>query len=97
MYLWGEVSQNSTYIDAGAYGFTTEMEAIEQYWFDYDETNWLGDHPDRVADQAYDYPFQEQVRFMALQWGMEHILVDSLCMYTVSSGYLFLNTLQTMV
>ena len=58
MYLWGEVSQNSTYIDAGAYGFTTEMEAIEQYWFDYDETNWLGDHPDRVADQAYDYPFQ---------------------------------------
>lgn len=58
MYLWGEVSQNSTYIDAGAYGFTTEMEAIEQYWFDYDETNWLGDHPDRAADQAYDYPFQ---------------------------------------
>ena len=34
------------------------MEAIEQYWFDYDETNWLGDHPDRAADQAYDYPFQ---------------------------------------
>lgn len=58
MYLWGEVSQNSTYIDAGAYGFTTEMEAIEQYWFDYDETNWLGDHPDRAADQVYDYPFQ---------------------------------------
>ena len=23
MYLWGEANQNKTYIDAGAYGFTT--------------------------------------------------------------------------
>ena len=34
------------------------MDAVEQYWFDYDETNWLGDHPDRDADKVYDYPFQ---------------------------------------
>lgn len=58
MYLWGEATQNQTYIDAGAYGFTTEMDAVEQYWFDYDEDNWLGDHPDREADKVYDYPFQ---------------------------------------
>lgn len=58
MYLWGEVTGDDTYIDAGAYGFTTEMEAVLQYWFDYDETNWLGDNPDREADKVYDYPFQ---------------------------------------
>ena len=28
MYLWGEATQNTKYIDAGAYGFTTEMDAI---------------------------------------------------------------------
>ena len=58
MYLWGEATQQQKWIDAGAYGFTTEMDAVEQYWFDYDETNWLGDHPDRDADKVYDYPFQ---------------------------------------
>ena len=56
MYLWGEATQNDTYIDAGAYGFTTEMDAVEQYWFDYGGTNWLGDDPEN--DGGYDYPFQ---------------------------------------
>ena len=53
MYLWGEATQNKTYIDAGAYGFTTEMEAVEQYWFDYDETNWLPEYPFEAAGQIY--------------------------------------------
>lgn len=53
MYLWGEVTQNDTYIDAGAYGFTTEMDAIEQYWFDYDEDNWLEAYPFQAAGQIY--------------------------------------------
>ena len=53
MYLWGEATQNKTYIDAGAYGFTTEMDAIEQYWFDYDEDNWLPDYPFQAAGQIY--------------------------------------------
>ena len=53
MYLWGEATQNQTYIDAGAYGFTTEMDAVEQYWFDYDETNWLEDYPFQGTGQIY--------------------------------------------
>lgn len=53
MYLWGEATQNQTYIDAGAYGFTTEMDAVEQYWFDYDETNWLKGYPFQAAGQIY--------------------------------------------
>lgn len=53
MYLWGEATQNQTYIDAGAYGFTTEMDAVEQYWFDYDETNWLPEYPFQAAGQIY--------------------------------------------
>lgn len=53
MYLWGEVTQNQTYIDAAAYGFTTEMESVLQYWFDYDETNWLEEFPFEGVGQIY--------------------------------------------
>ena len=53
MYLWGETTKNSKYIDAGAYGFTTEMEAIEQYWFDYDGDNWLEKYPFEGTGQIY--------------------------------------------
>lgn len=53
MYLWGEATQNQKYIDAGAYGFTTEMEAVEQYWFDYDGDNWLPEYPFEGTGQIY--------------------------------------------
>ncbi len=53
MYLWGQVTQNQKYIDAGAYGFTTEMYAVLQYWFDYDETNWLEEYPFEGVGQIY--------------------------------------------
>ena len=53
MYLWGEATGNQKYIDAGAYGFTTEMDAVEQYWFDYDEDNWLPEYPFQATGQIY--------------------------------------------
>ena len=53
MYLWGEVSKQDKYIDAGAYGFTTEMEAVKQYWFDYDGDNWLDTFPFQGTGQVY--------------------------------------------
>lgn len=53
MYLWGEATGNQKYIDAGAYGFTTEMDAVEQYWFDYDEDNWLPEYPFQGTGQIY--------------------------------------------
>lgn len=53
MYLWGEVSKQDKYIDAGAYGFTTEMEAVKQYWFDYDGDNWLDSYPFQGTGQIY--------------------------------------------
>ncbi len=53
MYLWGVLSENDTYRDAGAFGFTTEMDAVEQYWFDYDKDNWIGDWPYEVVGQVY--------------------------------------------
>lgn len=53
MYLWGEASKDQKYIDAGAYGFTTEMEAVKQYWFDYDGDNWLEEYPFQGTGQIY--------------------------------------------
>lgn len=40
LYLWGLVTENEKYRDAGIWGFTSEVNAIEQYWFNYDKDNW---------------------------------------------------------
>ncbi len=46
LYLWGLVTGNDTYKDAGIWGYTSEVNAIEQYWFnmdqgtDLDSKNW---------------------------------------------------------
>ena len=53
MYLWGVLTENDTYIDAGVFGFTNEMEAVEQYWFDYDKDNWISQWPYDVVGQVY--------------------------------------------
>ncbi|MBK1811142.1 discoidin domain-containing protein [Clostridium sp. YIM B02505] len=52
-YLWGKVSGNTTYRDAGIYGFTTELRSIEQYWFNYDGDNWISDYTHKTIGQAY--------------------------------------------
>ncbi len=44
LYLWGLVTGNNTYRDAGIWGFTSEVNAIEQYWFNYDQDNWASDY-----------------------------------------------------
>lgn len=33
-------------------GFTNEMEAVEQYWFDYDKNNWISQWPYDVVGQV---------------------------------------------
>ena len=53
MYLWGVLTNNDTYRDAGVFGFTNEMEAVEQYWFDYDKDNWVEAWPYDVVGQVY--------------------------------------------
>ena len=53
MYLWGVLTGNDTYRDAGVFGFTNEMEAVEQYWFDYDKDNWIKEWPYQVVGQVY--------------------------------------------
>lgn len=42
-YLWSVLSGDDDFRDAAIYGFTTELKATEQYWFNYDGDNW---HPD---------------------------------------------------
>lgn len=44
LYLWGLVTNNEKYKNAGIWGFTSEVNAIEQYWFDYDGDNWDEDY-----------------------------------------------------
>jgi len=53
LYLWGVLTENDTYRDAGVFGFKNEMEAVKQYWFDYDGDNWVNDWPYEVVGQVY--------------------------------------------
>lgn len=52
-YMWGMVTGNTAYRDAGIWGFTTEEKAIEQYWFNYDHDNWAQGYKHAVAGQVY--------------------------------------------
>lgn len=53
MYLWGVLTENNSYRDAGIFGFTNEMETVKQYWFNYDKDNWVEDYPYNVVAQVY--------------------------------------------
>lgn len=39
-YLWGQAMGDTDRVDAAIYGFVTELSAIKEYWFDYDQENW---------------------------------------------------------
>ncbi|MCD1259250.1 discoidin domain-containing protein [Paenibacillus athensensis] len=52
-YLWGNLTGNTAYRNAGIYGFTTELKAVEQYWFNYDQDNWLPGFNHKALGQVY--------------------------------------------
>lgn len=52
-YMWGLVTGNNDYRDAGIWGFTTEEKAVEQYWFNYDNDNWVEGYLHKTAGQVY--------------------------------------------
>ncbi len=58
-YLWALATNDQDRMEAAIYGFATEISAIKEYWFDYDEENW---------DPAYgDY-----VDVAGMVWGGKH-------------------------
>jgi endo-1,3(4)-beta-glucanase len=52
-YLWGLVTDNDTYRDAGIWGFTTEVKAAEQYWFNFDGDNWAPGYKHKTAGMVF--------------------------------------------
>ena len=40
-YLLAKALGDTSLSNAAAYGFATEMTSIKQYWFNYDEDNWI--------------------------------------------------------
>lgn len=45
MILWGEATGNTEIRDRGIYLYTTEMHAINEYWFDVHQSNFHKDYP----------------------------------------------------
>lgn len=52
-YMWALLTNNTAYRDAAIYGFTTELKAVEQYWFNYDGDNWLPGWTHKTVGQVY--------------------------------------------
>lgn len=52
-YLWSLVNNDTEFRNAAIYGFTTELKAIEQYWFNYDGDNWLPQWGHKSVGQVY--------------------------------------------
>lgn len=52
-YMWGLVTGNDAYRDAGIWGFTTEEKAAEQYWFNYDHDNWVDGYKHATVGHVY--------------------------------------------
>jgi len=48
-YLWALATNDINRMETAIYGFVTEISAVKEYWFDYDEENWnpaFGDYVD---------------------------------------------------
>ncbi|MDR6554843.1 discoidin domain-containing protein [Paenibacillus qinlingensis] len=52
-YMWSLLSGNKDSRDIAIYGFTTELKAVEQYWFNYDNDNWLPGFKHKSVGQVY--------------------------------------------
>lgn len=52
-YMWSLMSGDKNFRDISIYGFTTELKAVEQYWFNYDNDNWLPGFAHKSVGQVY--------------------------------------------
>jgi len=52
-YLWGVMTGNAAYRDAGMWVYAVETNSVLQYWFNYDQDNWLPNYQHGVAGQLY--------------------------------------------
>ncbi|HUT10531.1 MAG TPA: glycosyl hydrolase [Thermoguttaceae bacterium] len=53
MILWGQATGHQAIRDAGIILYTTEMTAIEEYWFDVERTNHHPDYPASVVTMVW--------------------------------------------
>jgi endoglucanase Acf2 len=58
-YLWALATNDTARMEAAIYGFTTELSAIKEYWFDYSDENW-------------DPKFGQYTDVAGMVWGGKH-------------------------
>lgn len=52
-YMWGLTKGDTAFRNAAIYGFTTELNAVMQYWFNYDGDNWIAQYTHKTVGQVY--------------------------------------------
>lgn len=72
LYLWGLVTDNKKYRDAGIWGYTSEIDAIEQYWFNIDEGTPLDSHnwPADYGTNIYGDANCNDLPYTGMVWGL---------------------------
>lgn len=72
LYLWGLVTGNEKYEEAGIWGYTSEVNAIEQYWFNVDKGtendshNWAPDYGVNVYGDSN----VNSIPYIGMVWGL---------------------------
>lgn len=52
-YLWGVMTNNKAFRDAGMWVYALETNSVTQYWFNYDQDNWLPNYNHGVVGQLF--------------------------------------------
>ncbi len=52
-YMWSMLTGNTAYRNASIYGFTTELNAVQQTWFNYDQDNWQPGYTHKSVGQVW--------------------------------------------
>ncbi|MBK1809690.1 discoidin domain-containing protein [Clostridium sp. YIM B02505] len=52
-YLWGVLTNNAQYRDAGMWVYTVETKSVLDYWFDYDQDSFPANYTHGVAGQVW--------------------------------------------
>ncbi|NCC51257.1 MAG: hypothetical protein EOM20_08585 [Spartobacteria bacterium] len=77
MFLWGLVTGNDEFIDMGAAGYAIEADAIREYWYDADQSNYPANFTPTMVSRVFGSKVDALTWFSSSMdhvWGIQYIL-----------------------
>ena len=76
MYLWGVAMNKTEFIDMGAIGYALEAEAVKEYWYDAEQTNYDPGYTRTMVSRVFGNKVDSYTWFSAEMqhaWGIQYI------------------------